>query len=632
MTKRHDAAFIGALAFAFAPYRLAQIPHIQVLSSFWTPFCLAALHRFTDDRRARWAVFAAVAWLMQALSSGYYLFFLSVLLIVWVLWFAIGRWSLRQVVIAATAFAVAVVLLLPLLLGYEAILRDTYGLLRSYGEIRFFSADVASLLYASDELLAWGWVHVIERPETTLFPGITIPLLTVLAVVRGRSRAAPERDTPSLHALRIFLTVLLIVLLVAASVPLVHGAWHLTVGGVRLLSIARADKPFTLASIAALVLVLLAPRMRGAVRSRSALVFYLLAAFAMWVLALGPEPTALGQRVIYQAPYRWLMRLPGFDGLRVPARFWMMSLACLSVVAALAVDRITGRSRRLVIVAAAAGLLIDGWPRTFKVLPAPELRPSPPGVVARLDLPIAWESDAQALYRQTFDRVTLYNGFSGYAAPHYYALGMMIEARDPRILQILAAPGPIGVVVDHAGDPDESLRKFVLAYPGARRDRNEATWSSYRLPQSTEVPTIPDRSGTLVPIKSVTTFPSPQDAERALDGNLLTCWSGSVQRESAEATIELPEATYVGQVVTDLGGFITDFPRRLQIDVSADGRSWETAWIGDTALHAYYGAVRHPREVPLVFALNRDHVRFIRLRQTRVDTGGWTIAELHVRR
>ena len=33
LTRRHDAAFVAGLAFGFAPYRLAQVPHIQVLAS-----------------------------------------------------------------------------------------------------------------------------------------------------------------------------------------------------------------------------------------------------------------------------------------------------------------------------------------------------------------------------------------------------------------------------------------------------------------------------------------------------------------------------------------------------------------------------------------------------------------------
>ncbi len=32
LTRRHDAAFVAGIAYAFAPYRLAQLPHIQVLA------------------------------------------------------------------------------------------------------------------------------------------------------------------------------------------------------------------------------------------------------------------------------------------------------------------------------------------------------------------------------------------------------------------------------------------------------------------------------------------------------------------------------------------------------------------------------------------------------------------------
>jgi hypothetical protein len=160
--------------------------------------------------------------------------------------------------------------------------------------------------------------------------------------------------------------------------------------------------------------------------------------------------------------------------------------------------------------------------------------------------------------------------------------------------------------------------------------RNESDWSSYRLPASPSPPVLPDREGSPLRIKALLTFPSPPHAVRALDGDLRTRWSGGVQHQSADATIELESVTHVGQVVIELGGFATDFAARLRIDVSADGVTWETAWIGDTALHAYYAAVRRPREVPLVFPLNRDGVRFIRLSQVGFGTHDWSIAELHV--
>jgi hypothetical protein len=310
----------------------------------------------------------------------------------------------------------------------------------------------------------------------------------------------------------------------------------------------------------------------------------------------------------------------------------MMTLACLSVVAALALDRLSGRARHVVVPLAIAGLLLDGWPREFVVVPAPPLRPSPSGVAARLDLPIGADTDPQALYQQMFDPVPLYNGFSGYVPPHYYAMGAMVKEADPRILQILAARGPLGVVIDHAGDADGALRRFVLAAPGVTVDRMERDWSSYRVPQSLNVPILPDRSGTPIHVKTLAAFPGPAQAGRALDGDLKTRWPGGKPQQPAEATIELEQPSHVGQVVINLGGFVTDFPPRLQIEVSFDGTSWELAWSGSTALYAYYGAIRHPRDMPLVFVLNRDAVRYIRLRQTGFGKYDWSIPELQVLR
>ena len=631
LTRRHDAAFVAGVAFAFAPYRLAQVSHIQVVASWFTPLCLAALHRYGRTAKPRWAILAAAAWLLQALACGYFLFFLSVLLALWLLWFALGRWSGRQIAVVCACFVVAATLLIPILSAYQSILRDTYGLKRSIGEIRLFSADVAGLLFATDELLIWGWVHLIQRPESTLFPGLTIVLLSALAVVQVRPFATAADESPRMAMLRRTIVATLILLSIATIVPLVHGPWNVTLGGARLISISRADKPLSLALVAALITLAMLPRVRVALAQRSPLAFYLLAAFAMWVFALGPDPTFFNERVLYQSPYGQLMRLPGFDGLRVPARFWMMSLVCLSAIAALAVNKISARSRTVVVVAAAVGLLADGWPRGFTVVPAPEIRASPTGVSARLDLPLNSDTDARALYQQMFDPVPLYNGFSGYFAPHYYALRTLLEASDPRILQVLAADGPLGVVIDHASDQDGALRRFVLTYPGAQVVHDSRGWSSYRLPKSPEVPRIADRTGAPLRIKTLSTFPSPPHAARALDGDLSTRWSGGVQQVFAEVVIELEQISHVEQVEIDLGGFTTDFPKRLQIDVSIDGQAWETAWVGDSALHAYYGALRHPREMPLVFELNRNGVGFIRLRQTGFGKNDWSIAELSVR-
>src|SRR4029450_4360778 len=116
-------------------------------------------------------------------------------------------------------------------------------------------------------------------------------------------------------------------------------------------------------------------RGRTAAAPRAVGTFYVVAALLMWMLALGPSPALFGEPIGIPGPYALLMGLPGFNGMRVPARLWMLSVLCLAVLAAVAVARIESRrGRRLVAALATFGLLLDGWPRAFPIEAAPEMR------------------------------------------------------------------------------------------------------------------------------------------------------------------------------------------------------------------------------------------------------------------
>ena len=73
LTHEPLAAFLGGLAFAFAPYRIDQYVHLEVLSSEWMPFALLGLRRFIVTGRPLPLVGGAAAVVAQALSCGYYL-------------------------------------------------------------------------------------------------------------------------------------------------------------------------------------------------------------------------------------------------------------------------------------------------------------------------------------------------------------------------------------------------------------------------------------------------------------------------------------------------------------------------------------------------------------------------------
>src|SRR3954469_767332 len=86
LTRSAPAAFVAGLAYAFAPYRIASIPHLQVLSSAWMPFVLYGLRRHFETRRNRPLAGAAAAWILQNLSCGYYLLFFSPIAAAFIAW------------------------------------------------------------------------------------------------------------------------------------------------------------------------------------------------------------------------------------------------------------------------------------------------------------------------------------------------------------------------------------------------------------------------------------------------------------------------------------------------------------------------------------------------------------------
>ena len=77
LTRSPVAAFVAGLAFAFAPYRLAQFSHLQVLSAQWMPFVLYGFRRYFETGRRAPLIGGTAALVLQNLSCGYYLLFFA---------------------------------------------------------------------------------------------------------------------------------------------------------------------------------------------------------------------------------------------------------------------------------------------------------------------------------------------------------------------------------------------------------------------------------------------------------------------------------------------------------------------------------------------------------------------------
>jgi hypothetical protein len=555
LTRCHGASFVAAIAFAFAPYRLSHTPHLQLLSSYWMPVAVAALHLYLDSPKWRWAALFAAAWLLQALACGYYLFFLSIFALLWLAWFAPGRLSIRHMVRLGAAWLLAAGALAPVLLGYRAIHAE-YGFRRGPVEVMNYSADIAGLFAASPDSLLWGTRGFAVGLESQLFPGLTI------------------------------------VLLLAAGLAVL--------------------------------------RTRGEHEARGALLFYIGSAVLMWTLALGPAPKLSGAAIGIPGPYALLAQLPGFDGMRVPARLWMVSVLGLAIAAAYVVARIESRRvRRAVIAAASLGMLLDAWPRTFPVVAAPGTRVTTGGARVRLGLPLH-ETDTATMFGAIPQGRRVVNGYSGYRAPQYAALRYLLEQRDPKILDRLSATEAIEVIVESAGDPDGGWNAYVQRNTRARRLDSGPDWTGYELAASGAAAATEIR-GPSIRIAAIATSANAPDINAVLDGDLETRWHSQPQRGGETITVDLERPQRVAGIVLCLGAYAGQFPRQLQIEASTDGTLWSPVSAGGTALETYDAAIRSPREVPITLPVQREAVRFLRLRQTGSDPhAGWTIVELRV--
>ncbi len=203
LTGDNRAAFIAGLVYGFLPYRIASVPHLQVMSSQWMPFALWGLNRFLTwipDPGSRIPALRALALgtgalVLQNWSCGYYLLYFAP----FVPLFAIHRmWTtgslkdLRLWASLGAAAAATLVLSLPFLFPYREA-QQLFAIERPFGEVVSFSTNVWSYLTASENLNVWGRaLRFSPRPEGETFLGFIPWLLAALALVALIPRLKPR--------------------------------------------------------------------------------------------------------------------------------------------------------------------------------------------------------------------------------------------------------------------------------------------------------------------------------------------------------------------------------------------------------------------------------------------------------
>jgi F5/8 type C domain-containing protein len=637
LTERHDASAIAGMAYGFSPFRFGHLEHLELLAAFGMPIALVALHRYLTDRRTMWWWLFGGALVLQALACSYYFLFFLILLALWILWF-VRLPDVKVVFGAAAGVALAAVAISPVAVKYLAI-HERFGMTRILAEIVTLSADVTSIVTAPPASVLWGWTSTLNGPERQLFPGATVLVL----VAAGFVAAARTRSSTTWRANRLPIVLVgvgVIFILIAA-----HVSWN---GPTRFagISIGTPFKTLTLAFWALVFALLTSARAQAAFSRRSTFAFYVLASAAMFLLALGPAPAFLHRQILYEPPYAWLMRLNVFgQGVRVPARFGMLMILTLAVSAAIAFACLVKREspRSLVLAAVLClGIAADAWIRPVPMFAAPAAWPSSvptAGVASILELPLGDTTrDVVAMYRSVLTGIPTVNGYSGYFPPHYEPLRLALDERDETALDVLAARGPLLVVVDRAEpyareriDWLRSLRSGEAPRPAAREVASDDQRAWFLVHGTSAVDPVACGDERLA-MASARDWRGPVSLATVTDGNDATFWStGESQRAGDALVIDLGAALRPCSVRVTLGSHRSSYPRALSVATSVDAERWEPVFDGKLGGAAVAAALARPLDTRLELPLPNRPTRYIRLEtMANQPNVAWLVTELAV--
>lgn len=594
LTGRHDAAIVAGVVFGFHPYRASQLPHLQLLVTCWMPLGLWMLHRYLDRRRVRDLALFGACWLMNGLTTGYYLFFFAVLVGLWMIWFVKDGRVARNIVLA---ICLATLPVLPIVAGY-AHHQSALGLSRSPEEIELFSADVTALAAVSPHVwLPYHWSGP-ARAEGELYPGLVALLLAAVGAWVAW-RQSPRRGWPLVQTI---LAALGIVVAGVAVLSMAFGGWEISLAGIQI-SLNRPQRAFSVAFWLFVLSLCCSRRIWTLWQGRSPAFFYAAAAAVMVIFSFGPTVQAFGYPLADRSPYWLLTQIRGGGSLRVPARFAMLFALCLAAAASLAVARLVPSRRKPVLAALVAAILVESWVPAMYVVPVPEMvaLPRVGADVPLLELPVGGVfGETAAVLRSTAHGQPLVNGYSGYLPEHYYVMTEALASGDPSILSAYQRRGPLLVLVRRDDDPGGRYLAMAAGAAGSSSMLRTSLGQLFLLPAIDE----PERrqNPRIVP-DEIRASVNQDLAALMADNDLTTRW-GTPEAQSAGDSISLifREPVTLSSISMSIGDAVSTYPRELRIGM-ADAGTEQVVWHGRMAGLAAVGIIEDRRKAPVIIDL-----------------------------
>ena len=394
------AGIAAGIFFAFVPYRFTQLPHVQHVWAGWLPMLVVALLHYVEQPGWRRAALFGGAFLMNGLTNIHWLLFGSFAIAV----AALIVWPKRWLpLIAATA--AACVLLVPFLYPYTVVAK-LYGMVRSWPEMRFYSAEwwmwgVSTVYTRWYGKLIRTWIDA----ELWLFPGGLAIVMTAIGLIRSAA--------------------------ILAAGPPASSRRRQDAGG------PAGWKPA-----------------------------FRISAIAIAFIVIG----ILGSLGAHGFLHRFLYtHVPGFQAIRVPARWAMIAYLGMAMMTAIATAALArGRKWIAVVICALFIIELDAAPIRWFLA-----NPEPPPVYrwlaglpmhrAIVELPIEYyDSEYLYMYRATAHHHRIINGISGFAPPVYASLVDLAKQKpisDELAFKLRGAGAELAIV--HGDGTTPELRDWL---------------------------------------------------------------------------------------------------------------------------------------------------------------------------
>lgn len=439
------ASLVAGVFFAFCPFKVDHLSHIQIIWSGFLPLMFAALFAYWRRPTTWGAVWIGAAFVMNGLSNIHWLLFGSFTLAITIVFLMLVDWrGWKTLAPVIASLALGSVLLLPFLLPYRAV-SHKYDAKRSPDEVMFYSATWQDWLFATPRNLLWGHLatDADSRAERKLFPG-GMPIFLALAAIflTRRSLLPASREEGAGRTgerLLPFLDVAIIVFAIATYIGAASTNFEIRLFHRRFISIDNAALPAFYLLIA--ILARLSIRFPRAFGDKNLREWIRESRFGLeeWSALIWIAIGVIGSLGLHALLHEFLYRhVEAFRGLRVPARWACVAYIGIAVWAALGIDLLL-RARRgiqwsVAATAIAVVSLLDvsarvRWQQMIIDPPPVDrwLRTAPlHGLVTELPMS-GWFCQFLYLFGSTEHHRPIMNGTSGFEPPLHQELRDMAE-------------------------------------------------------------------------------------------------------------------------------------------------------------------------------------------------------------